>query len=644
MSSIRSVISSLYKKLRPYKLGIFLTIDALLCAGGFWLAFLLRFDGMLPAEYLGQFASYEILVVALTLLSLGYYRLYSFSWDLIGLHELAALTKALVIANGLFGLLVFAGHQTLPLFSGFPRSVIFINFFLSLILIGGLRISKRFLREVRKASKGDGVNRMLIVGAGREAEQLLRTMLKHRNPDFTPVGLVGDHKHSQSVIIHGIPVLGAIADIPELVEEHGITHLVIALTSAEASTIQEAVKRAREGGVQNIRIIPDTYEMLESGANPLSLREVQLEDLLGRNPAQLDTQQMREFIKDRVVLVTGACGSIGSELCRQLLAFRPKQLILLDFNESGIFDLMHELKNGSLHTELTPVIASICDAPRIEKIFARYKPAIVFHAAAYKHVPLMEDHPEEAIKTNVVGTATLAQAALAEGAETFVLISTDKAVRPRSVMGKTKRAAEHIVQALNTSGKTKFVAVRFGNVIGSRGSVVPLFQDQIRRRLPVTVTHPEMTRYFMTIREAALLVMEAGAVGKGGEIFALDMGEPVRILDLAHELIRLSGLEPDKDIPITFTGPRPGEKITEELFDRDDHISTKWEKVLVAEQEATYEQAALLEKIQVLGAAATSCLLREEVERLLELLSTFANAGTASKAESTEEKDLNGRT
>lgn len=578
--SLRSVHFSVYKTLRPYKRIIFPLADFGLSIISVAIAFLLRFDGHIPPEYYQTFPYFSILIGLLNIGSFFTFKLYSFVWDFVGLHELKKLFYSAAASHVILSFLVLIGWDITYIFAGFPRSVIFINFFLTFSLVGGLRIAKRLLKEIFHSSPGEDSEATLIVGAGPEAEQLVRSLMRRKSVYF-PIGLVSEHEKQRAIVVHGLRVLGTIDQMAEIISDHKVKRVVIALSAADGSTIRNAVTKAREAGVTHVRIIPDTYEMLIGKNTMTELREVQIEDVLGRSPALLDTDAMEKHFRDKIVFISGAAGSIGAELCRQILSFKPSKLLAVDFNESGIFDLMGELGALNQHTEIVPIIASITDRSKIENLLSRYKPHTVFHAAAYKHVPLMEEFPEEAITTNVLGTYNLAHASLNAGVETFVMISTDKAIRPRSVMGKTKRAAELVVQSCNLHNKTKFIAVRFGNVIGSRGSVIPLFQEQIRKRIPVTVTHPDMTRYFMTIREAALLVAEAGAIGKGGEIFMLDMGKPVRILDVARELIRLYGLEPDKDVPIVFTGTRPGEKIVEEIFSDDEKLigQTQWEKI-----------------------------------------------------------------
>jgi FlaA1/EpsC-like NDP-sugar epimerase len=457
--------------------------------------------------------------------------------------------------------------------------------------IGGARGGLRLLREALQASPIAEQDRrnLLILGAGDTGETLLREVTKNRNLPFKPVGILDDNPYKHGLRIHGVPVLGAIEKIDEVVEKHHVDHIVIAMPSANRDQLRRVVSLAKATGVKT-QILPAVEAILEGHAAFSQVREVSLEDLLGRDPVRLDTDSVDEFIEGRVVLVTGAGGSIGSELCRQVMRFSPRKLVMVERAETPLYFIDRELRDAfdAGDEKLQPEIANVCDQDRMRGIFEREKPEVVIHAAAYKHVPLMERHPSEAVLNNVRGTKTVADMAADFSCNAFVLVSTDKAVNPTSVMGATKRVTELYCQNLNRrSNGTKYCSVRFGNVLGSNGSVVPIFRQQIEDGGPVTVTHPDMTRYFMTIPEASQLVLQASALGQGGELFILDMGEPVKILDLAKDLIRLSGLSED-DIEITFTGPRPGEKLYEELtLDQEDVDDTRHEKIFVGHSDAS---------------------------------------------------------
>jgi len=591
--------------LKSKKKIILFVADVILIGAALLLAFILRFDGIIPQEYHSRLPAFIFLIVVLNVYFIWRQRLYSLSLEFIGLREILQLFKAITFANFIFALAILSSRDTLTLFSGFPRTVILINYFLDLFLIGSLRISQRSWQELKEKKFFENGEETLIVGASVEGEQLLRSLLKNKNDIYYPVGIVDHRKDHQKTTIHGVPVLGRIEDIPKLVKSYNVKHVIIALSSADANIIRRATNLSREAGVKDIKIIPAVFEIISGQLRLTDIREVQVEDLLGREPAKIDTAFISEFLKDKVILVTGAAGSIGSEIVRQIIPFQPKKVAMLDFNESGLFDLNAEIKMSFSQAPVESIVANINDREKIERIIAQLKPDVIFHAAAYKHVPLMEEFPEEAVTTNIFGTLNVAEAAIKNNVDKFVFISTDKAIRPISVMGQTKRLAELAIQNLNNKSKTKFVSVRFGNVIGSRGSVIPLFKEQIKRRLPVTVTHPEMTRYFMTVPEAALLVTEAGAVGKGGEIFMLDMGKPVKIFDLAKETIRLAGLEPDIDIPIVFTGIRPGEKIFEEIFSEDEKRigTTQWDKIFITKSEKPVDEKTIKKTLENLKKA-----------------------------------------
>ncbi|MDP3956704.1 MAG: nucleoside-diphosphate sugar epimerase/dehydratase [bacterium] len=570
---------------RVHRRVAFAVSDALLTALSIVLAFWLRFDGVIPPEYNGRLWVYITIAMALNLFFIAQGRLYGFTWGFVGLQDLARLVRALTYASAILAVIVLVDNGVTNFFTGFPRSAIFIAYFLGLIFIGSLRISKRLWNEMRheRIPAHEDAN-TLVIGAGSEGEKIIRTLRSEPNSHYHVVGILDETASKQNTLLHGVPVLGTLADLERFKNELGVKNVILAFSSKEGEQTKKAIRVAREAGIQNIKIIPPFSDLLEKKIAFEALKDITIEDLLGREPAKIETEAIHAFLKDKTILITGAAGSIGSEIARQVIRFQPQKLVILDFNESGIYDLEKELKMLSPEQPVTAIVGNITDRQKIERIFEDTKPAVVFHAAAYKHVPLMEEFPEEAVHVNVFGTQVLAETAQKYGVKKFVLISTDKAVRPLSVMGKTKRAAEIIVNALDISNfGTRFVAVRFGNVLASRGSVVPLFEEQIKRRAAVTITHPEMTRYFMTIPEAALLVTEAGAIGQGGEIFILDMGQPVKIVDLAHELIRLSGLRPDIDIPIVFTGIRPGEKIYEELLTADENSNaTKWEKIFIS--------------------------------------------------------------
>ncbi len=422
----------------------------------------------------------------------------------------------------------------------------------------------------------------MIVGAGDTGEQILRSILSGDSLYF-PIGFIDDSPQKQGLLIHGLKVLGKISDIPQVVKDQDVEGMIIALPSAGSKIIKEAVKKGRGAGLKKIKVVPPVSEIIDGEVSIKTLKPLRVEDLLGREPVLLDFTAISKFISQKIILITGGAGSIGSELCSQVAKFNPGLLLILDQDETGIFNIEDKIKRGFPDLKFLAEIGDIQDGNKMNFIFNKFHPEIVFHTAAYKHVPLMEAHPEEAVKNNISGTNILANLAIKYGVEKLIFISTDKAVNPTSVMGASKRVGEQICQVLNKKGQTKFISVRFGNVLDSRGSVIPIFREQIKRGGPIEITHPKMKRYFMTTGEACLLVMEAGAMGRGGEIFVLDMGEPIKILDLAKEMIELYGLEPDKDIPIVFTGIRPGEKLFEEILTAEEGtIATQSKKILKA--------------------------------------------------------------
>jgi FlaA1/EpsC-like NDP-sugar epimerase len=540
-------------------------------------AFLIRFDFQVGSVHEAMMWRGLPMILAIKVGVFASMQMFQGWWKYVSFYDLVALARALAISGAVF----MAINIFLVSPVGFPRSIYVLDYVLALFFIGGARGSMRVFREFahnRVTADRPAVN-VLIVGAGDTGETLMREISKNRNLPFRVIGFLDDDSFKHGLRIHGVPVLGAIDRLAFHVEQYAIRQVIIAMPSASRAEIRRVVDAARASKVE-ARIIPAVEAILEGHVSLERLREVSITDLLGREPVELDTAAIGRFLEGRTILVTGAGGSIGSEICRQVMRFNPKKLILVDAAETPLFFIHREL--AELHGDrLEPYVANVTHGDRMEEIFHTHKPEVVLHAAAYKHVPLMELHPCEAVRNNVGGTQVTADLAAKYGAKTFVLISTDKAVNPTSVMGATKRVAELYVRHLNDRHpNTKFCAVRFGNVLGSNGSVIPIFRDQIAKGGPVTVTHPEMTRYFMTIPEATQLVLQA-ATFKTGDLFILDMGEPVKIVDLARDMIRLSGLT-EADVPITFTGMRPGEKLFEELtLDHEDVDTTTHRKIFI---------------------------------------------------------------
>lgn len=561
--------------------------DVLLINIALVIAILIRFEWSVPHAVWEDLFFVSGIVTLITWMSFFSFGLYNSLWRYAGDSE---LTK--VFASSALGMASSAVLLTfLPL--SFPRTGFIIALILTILFVGGSRSSYRLLRRVliKLNTKDTDAVRVLVIGAGDAGAMVIQELKNHKSNRFIPVAVLDDDSWKWNARIHGIPVLGGVDKIKEISTSKNIDEIILAIPSAPQSRLTEILKIC---GTTNCKLktVPRIYDIVDNKVSIKSIRDVSIEDLLGREEVHLDTSAISQYIENRTILITGGGGSIGSELCRQVLQFNPKKCVILDNYENTAYELYNELKHNHPSLELTVVIASVREIDRLKEVFLQFRPDVVFHAAAHKHVGLMEDNPAEAIKNNVLGTLHVAKCADEFGTKRFVLISTDKAVNPTNIMGATKRVAEMIIQALNKESATEFVAVRFGNVLGSNGSVVPLFKKQIAFGGPVTVTHPEVTRYFMTIPEAVRLVIQAGAMAKGGEIFVLDMGKPVKIFDLAKELIRLSGFEPGKDIQIRFTGLKPGEKLYEELLLKEEGLSnTKHKEIFIAKPiHLTFEQ------------------------------------------------------
>lgn len=502
------------------------------------------------------------------------YRLYHKSWQHASVGELLAISKAITLS------IVVAAAVQYILNGDVYMRVLFITWLLHMCLIGGSRFSWRMVRDRYIKPRVEKKN-ALIVGAGSAGTMLVRQLLKSNDSELHPVAFVDDDNIKQKLQIYGVTVVGKTEDIPNIVESKNIDHIIIAIPSLSKNEIQKIYQECSKTNAKT-KIMPMIEDIVTGKVSVNQFRDVQVEDLLGRDPVELDIKSISTKLTGKTILVTGAGGSIGSEICRQVSKFQPKKLLLLGHGENSIYTIDMELRNRYQdHFEIIPVIADVQDRHRIFDVVEVHKPDVIYHAAAHKHVPLMEYNPKEAVKNNVLGTKNVAEAADTFGVKTFVLVSTDKAVNPTNVMGSTKRIAEMVIQELNKNSQTNFVAVRFGNVLGSRGSVIPLFKKQIQEGGPITVTHPDMTRYFMTIPEASRLVMQAGALARGGEIFVLDMGEPVKIVDLAKNLIKLSGYT-EEEIGIQFSGIRPGEKMYEELLGENEvHSEAVFPKIFI---------------------------------------------------------------
>ncbi len=552
------------------KRGFLIVTDSTIAVLSYYFGLLIRFDGFIPHAYFEAFIKSFFIISAAHVAVFYFFGLHRALLKYTGISELTRIFFATLTAEE--AVYLFGRFSTLHL----PRSVYVIAWLQLFILIGGMHVSYRIVSNGKKllGQRKPGLKRVMIIGAGDAGSMLIKELLFQKELKRKPVLLIDDDMKKHGSTVQGIPVRGCRKKIGLLAEKYRIDEIIMALPSASQNDMAEILSICKETRC-TLKKLPGFCEMMDEEVSYKHIRDVKLEDLLGRDEVRLNTEEISDYLKGETVLVTGGGGSIGSELCRQIARFNPGKLIVLDIYENCAYELQNELlhKYGK-KLDFEVLIGSVRDTARLRSVFSKYRPGVVFHAAAHKHVPLMEANPAEAIKNNVIGTLNAAECASEFGVKRFVLISTDKAVNPTSVMGASKRMAEMIVQSMNRSSSTRFAAVRFGNVLGSSGSVIPLFRKQIEQGGPVTVTHPNVTRFFMTIPEAAQLVIQAGAMANGGEIFILDMGKPIKIADLARDLIRLSGLEPDIDIRIEFTGLRPGEKLFEELLLSEEEIKT----------------------------------------------------------------------
>lgn len=578
------------------------------------LAMALRLEG-LPSPYWEATWVYTLLGIPVKALLIALFGLHRQAWSRVGVRDLVRLGTAV----GLGGAVLLAFAVVLRAYLPMPRSVPLIAMVLAFLLLGGVRLGVRLYWE-GKRGKGVQGTRVLVVGAGEAGSMVVREMLRHPEAGLYPVGFLDDDPNKRGQTIAGVRVMGTLEALPQVARALEVEEVLVAIPSAPGSVVRKVVELSRAAGVR-YRILPGVYEILSGRVGISQIREVRLEDLLRREPVRLNLEEIAGYLEGRVVLVTGAGGSIGSELVRQVARFHPEQVVLLGRGENSLFLLEKELEASWPDLKYKVVVADVRDQDRLRRVFQLYRPQVVFHAAAHKHVPLMETNPDEAIFNNVRGTQNVVELCLEFGVERLVNISTDKAVNPTSVMGASKRVAEQVVAwgASRAASGQVFVSVRFGNVLGSRGSVVPVFLEQIKRGGPVTVTHPEMRRYFMTIPEAAQLVLQAGGMGENGNVYILDMGEPVRILDLAKDLIRLAGLEPYRDIDIVFTGVRPGEKLFEELLTAEEGTeASRHEKIWVARNsQVPPEFPHLLEELYRAARQGDSLLVRQTLKRLV---------------------------
>lgn len=580
----------MFKQMTNYKFYIMLLADVAIFILSITLAYMLRFDFHLESRYISQLQFVSFMAVPIKTGIFIVFGSYKGMWRYTGLRDFWRLLQASLVSSLiLVGLILFL-HR----FEGYPRSVFVLDGLLTFLFSSGLRIGIRSLYRYRdnlglrpsfsfgNAQKGSKqLQDVLIIGAGDAGEKLLRETIENPELNYHVAGFLDDDPGKLGRAIHGVPVLGGIDELCPFAASLGITQVFIAIPSASGSQMRHIMDLCRECAV-SFKTLPGLGEIMNGKVSVSDLREVSFEDLLGREPVPLDTGSIAQYVAGRTVLVTGAGGSIGAELCRQIVPYAPRTLVLLDASEFNLYSIQMELEHEMGYKGYIARLGRVQDRKQMERIFFEHRPEVVFHAAAYKHVPLLEANPWEAVWNNIIGSYNTMSLAREYRGERFVLVSTDKAVRPTNVMGMSKRVAERLMHGFNQGGTTRFMAVRFGNVVGSSGSVIPLFKRQIAHGGPVTVTHPEITRYFMTIQEAAKLIVQAGALGRGGEIFVLEMGTPMRIRDMARHLIQLMGKEPDRDVEIVYTGLRPGEKITEELITEEEGIlPTRHEGIMV---------------------------------------------------------------
>jgi len=571
---------------------IIVIIHFILVVLAYILAFYLRFDFRVDSSQWQIIIRTLPILIPIKLVIFSYLGLYSGLWRYAGIDDIWRIFKAHVLATLCFIFAVMFIHT----FVGFPRSVFVLDFILSFGFIAGIRFANRLVREKFRPENKTKRKKALIVGAGEAGVMVLKESRSNLKADIEIVGFIDDDRQKRNQRIQGVSILGSRDDISSIVKEYGVEDIIIAIPSAKGEVIRSIITHCKASSVK-IRIVPGLQKII-SGDLEVKPREIKPEDLLGRESVTINEEEIKKYLFEKVVLVTGAGGSIGSALCRQIVKFNPKEILLFDHNENNVYYLGIEFLTKYRHIKFRTIIGDVRDVGLLKSIFSLYKPEIVFHAAAHKHVPLMEENPVAAVKNNIIGSRNLIYAANHYKVERFIFISTDKAVNPTSVMGMTKRIVEMILQSKAKISRTKYMAVRFGNVLGSDGSVIPLFKKQIEEGGPITITHPEVKRYFMSISEASQLVLQAGSMGKAGEIFILDMGEQIKILDLAKEMIILYGLKPDEDIKIEYIGLRPGEKLFEEtLLNSEKDKATKADKIYIAELDA-FDPRILRKKIK----------------------------------------------
>ena len=597
---------NMYFQIKNPKIYLMIFSDVLIFTLSIVLSYLFRFEFSLDQFYIHQIEINLLWIVPLKLIIFFYSGLYRGMWRYTSIRDFWILAKACLLST----LLILAVILYMSGFKGYSRAIFIIDGVLTFLLVGGklMAIRSYYTRyaypKIREElSPKTHHKKILIIGAGAAGEKILREIFENNQLRYRVIGFIDDDPEKQGRSIHGIPVLGTLREITSILAKEEVKEILIAIPSANGDQIRNIVETCKDCNV-SYKILPGMGELIDGRVSIKVLRDISYEDLLGRPPVQLDATGIHSYLNGKTILITGCGGSIGSELCRQVIKYQPNKLILLDASEMNLFNIQMELQNERDFHKYEAILGHVQDEALINNIFEKYKPEVVFHAAAYKHVPMLEKNPWQAVFNNIIGSRVVIEMAIKHHVDRFVLVSTDKAVRPTNVMGASKRVAELIMQCQQKSS-TRFMAVRFGNVVGSSGSVIPLFRRQIEQGGPVTVTHPEVNRFFMTIPEASQMILQAGTMGEGGEIFILRMGTPVKIADMARDLIRLSGKEPDVDIKIVYTGLREGEKLYEELITvGEDILPTGHEKVMVLRSNSRFKGVKnhrKLEKIYVIN-------------------------------------------
>ena len=593
------------KRSSALKITRFVIFDILIIFSSFIISFFLRgvinisISGTIFSQYSNYIGTYVLIIILVKIVMFVIFGIYRRVWKYASIKDMVAVVEAVTLSIIVMGVIFYVLSQPVNWFGRvfvlpyFPRSILIIDYLLTLLLMIISRFSERFFNELRFGKRGIRKKRVLIAGAGDAGEMIVREMIRQRNSEYIPIGFLDDDRMKLNNHIHGVKVLGPLSSLENTIQKFAIDEILVAMPTAPGMVRKDITLRAKGAGVI-CKISPSLYEVIDGKVYLDQIRDIGVEDILGREPIKVKIPELTSEFKDNIVLITGAGGSIGSEICRQLLRFGPSKLIIIDHSENNLFLIEEELKNKFNFSSLIPIVADIREKGLMSSVFKRYHPSIVFHTAAYKHVPLMQLNPEAAIRNNYLGTKILAKIAIETKVKRFVMLSTDKAVKPKNVMGISKLLAEKYLQSIPKANSTKFMIVRFGNVLESHGSVVNIFKEQISSGGPVKVTHPKMNRYLMTIPEASQLAIQACIIGSGGEVFVLNMGEPISILDLAENMIKLYGMEPNIDIEIIYTGPREGEKITEEIISEDEVLTeSRFKHIFEAKDNGSFNKEEL---------------------------------------------------